>query len=138
MSRPSLGVEHVEKLIADREAKTRLKVVLRALAGEISVNDAAQEIGVGLSRFHELRDEALAGALEALGPKVPGRPPGGLGAQRKVKELEAELDSLRYQLEAERVRSELLLSIPEVIMGKRMPPRMERGARGGGGWRTRS
>ncbi len=137
MSRPNLGAEHVEKLAGDRATKARLKTILRTLSGELSVNDGAEHLGVCLSRFHELRDEALMGALDALSPKVPGRPATEAAPQRRVLELEEELDATRYQLEVERVRSELLLSIPEVIVGKRRPPRMERGARGGDGWRTR-
>jgi hypothetical protein len=137
MSRPNLGVEHVDKLAGERETKTRLKVILRTLTGELAVNDAAEQIGVRPSRFHELRDEALMGALDALAPKPPGRPPSACSVSQRELDLAEALDAARYQLDAERVRTQLLLSIPEVVLGKAKPSRLERGDRGGAGSRTR-
>lgn len=138
MSRPNLGVEHVEKLAGDRDTKARLKLILLSLARELSVDDAAERLGVCVSRFHELRDEALMGALEALAPKPPGRPPTEPTASLRVLELEEELDATRYQLEVQRVRNELLLTMPQVLVGKVRPPRRSREGRGGDGGHTRS
>lgn len=136
MARPGLGIEHVEKLEGDHDTKTRLKLILLSLSGEISVNDAAERLGVCPSRFHELRDEALSGALEALGPRPVGRPQKQRESAR-VLELERELDRARYEIEVARVRTDLLLVMPEVMSGKRLPPRMKRGGRGGGGSGTK-
>ena len=137
MARPGLGIEHVEKLEGDHDTKTRLKLILMSLSGELSVNDAAERLGVCPSRFHELRDEALFGALSALAPRPVGRPPLQRESAR-VLELERELERARYEIEVARVREELLLVMPEVLVGKRSPPRMERGGRGGGGSDTRN
>jgi hypothetical protein len=128
-----MGVEHVEKLAGDREPKARLKTILRVLAGELSVNEGAEQLGVCPSRFHELRDEALRGALDALAPKTPGRPRSARSPGLRELDLEQELDATRYQLEVERVRTQLLLTMPEVVVGKARPPRVEGGNRGGGG-----
>jgi len=136
MSRPVLGLEHVEKLAGDRQTKSRVKAVLRTLSGELSVNDAAELLGVCPSRFHELRDEMLMGALEALAPKAPGRPPGVEAPHRRVLELQEELERTRYELEVERVRVDLMLAVPGVLVGKPHPPRRVRGARGGAGGST--
>lgn len=138
MSRPNLGVEHVDKLAGERETKARLKWILMSLSGEASVNEAAERLGVRASRFHELRDEALMGALEALAPKPAGRPPGASAESARVLELERELDRTRYLLEVERVRTEMLVIMPEVVSGKALPLRVERGGRGGDGKRTKS
>ena len=138
MSRPNLGVEHVDKLAGERETKTRLKWILMSLSGEASVNDAAERLGVCASRFHELRDEALMGALEALAPKPVGRPASAGTESLRVLELESELDHTRYLLEVERVRTEMLVVMPEVVLGKASPLRVERGGRGGDGKRTRN
>ena len=137
MSRPNLGLEHVEKLAGDRASKTRVKTILRVLAGELSVAEGAEQLGIRPSRFHELRDELLMGAIEALSPKQSGRPPNPPSESQRVLELQEELDRARYELEVERVRTQLLLAMPGVVLGKRRPPRMERDARGGEGWRTR-
>lgn len=137
MSRPNLGAEHVEKLAGERETKTRLKLILQSLGQELSVNDAAERLGVCVSRFHELRDEALMGALEALAPRPAGRPPAAAPNVR-IMELEDELEATRYQLEVQRVRNELLITMPHVVLGKTRPPRAKREERGGDGRPTRS
>jgi hypothetical protein len=134
MARPNLGVEHVDKLAGEPPTKLRLKVILMTLTGELSVNDAAERLGVGASRFHELRDEALCGALDALAPKPAGRPRNEPTPLR-VLDLEEDLQRLRYELELERVRTQLLITMPEVV-GKRWPPR--EGGRGGAGRNSRS
>ncbi len=137
MSRRNLGFEHVDKLAGDAHTKSRVKTILRTLCGELSVNDAAEHLGVGPSRFHELRDALLVGALESLSPKPPGRPPSAPSENQRVLELEYELGHLRYEVELERTRTQLLLTMPELLVGKRLPPRTERGARGGPSKRTR-
>lgn len=137
MTRPTLGADHVEKLGGERETKSRLKLILLTLSGELSVNVAAERMGVCASRFHELRDEALLGALDALSPRPPGRPPKEPTTSARVVELERELDATRYQLEVERVRAELLLTMPDVVRGKVRPPRRTGGDCGGDGRSTR-
>lgn len=137
MSRPTLGLEHVDKLAGDASTKARVKTILRVLGGELSVNDAAERLGICPSRLHELRDELLMGAIEALSPKPPGRRPSAPVESLRVLELKSELDHMRFELEVERVRTQLLMTMPEVLVGKAHPPRMERGARGGDGKNTR-
>src|SRR5687768_10085276 len=100
MPRPNLGIEHVEKLEGERETKARLKTILETLGGSLSVNDAAERLCVCPSRFAELRDLALLGALEALAPKPAGRPARSDGANSlALVDLKEELDATRYQLE---------------------------------------
>jgi hypothetical protein len=135
MARPTLGIEHVDKLEGEQATKLRLKMILMTISGELPVNVAAERLGVGPSRFHELRDEALSGALEALAPKPAGRQPSAAGEHVRVLELEDELRLAHYQLEVERVRAQLLLTMPGVVLGKPLPP-LE--GRGGGGRHTRS
>jgi transposase-like protein len=130
-------VEHVEKLEGEADTKTRLKLVLLSLNGELSVNVAAERMGVSPSRFHEVRDAALMGALEALSPKAAGRPSRATLENARVADLEEELTHTRYELEVERVRSSLLIVMPELVAGKRFPPRVERGGRGGDRSRTK-
>ena len=137
MPRPNLGIEHVEKLEGERETKARLKTILETLGGSLSVNDAAERLCVCPSRFAELRDMALLGALEALAPRPAGRPARSNGDSLALVDLKEELDETRYQLEIERVRTQLLMVMPGVVLGKARPPRTERGSRGGGGGRTK-
>lgn len=136
MSRPNLGLEHVEKLEGGREAKARLRTVLETITGSLSVNDAAERLGVSPSRFSELRDQALSGALDALSPRPAGRPPTRSQEVLQVLDLKRELREAHYQLEVERVRAEILMTMPEVVLGKALPPRGSRGPGGGAGKST--
>lgn len=138
MSRPNRGIEHVEKLAGERDTKARLKTILETLCGELSVNDAAERLCVCPSRFHELRDTALTGALEALSPRPAGRPSNKSHEALAILDLERELRDANYQLEVERVRTEILMTMPGVVLGKVPPPRRQRGDRGGAGNRTKS
>ncbi len=117
--RPSDGLAHVDRLEGDEESKRRLRVVLATLTGEMIVVDACERLGVGESRLHDLRRQALEGALAGLTPGVPGRPksveePTG----DRLGELEREIRELRIELEAAYVRTELALGMPHVLTPK--------------------
>jgi hypothetical protein len=114
MSRPGKGVEHVESLSGDEASKARLRAVLATISGDLSVEEASALLCVSRSRFHELREEALAGALKALAPKPAGRPP----APREdpaVAALREENAQLRHDLEAARTRAEVALVMPGLL-----------------------
>jgi len=53
----------VDRLDGPEELKWRLRVLLDTLAGRVSVAQACEELGVSESRLHELRRQALVGAL---------------------------------------------------------------------------
>jgi hypothetical protein len=138
MSRPNMGVEHVDRLSGDAQSKARLKTILLVLQGELSVDVASERLGISPSRFHELRETALCGALEAIAPRPAGRPARSQVKDARIAELEDELDDARMQIEIERVRSELAVLMPEVMRGKTRPPHLWRRGRGGGSKRTKS
>ena len=108
MARPPQGPRAARKLSGDAALKRRLELILETLAGERSVASAAEAMGVGEAQFHRLRDRALAGALDAIAPRPPGRP-------RKVEdprdtrlaELEARTRALEVELHAAEVKAEL-------------------------------
>lgn len=114
MSRPTKGVEHVESLEGDETAKARLKAVLETLSGNLPVEEACRRLSVSAARFHELREEALQGALLALAPRAPGRPPAP-APDPEVKALRLENADLRRDLEAAHIRTEIALVMPHVI-----------------------
>lgn len=107
------GAELVKNLDGSETARRRLHQIVRALAGKSSVPEACAELGVGESRFHQLRQEALEGALAALEPRETGRPrrPAVPGAAR-IAELEEELRELRWELQACHIREELADVLP--------------------------
>ena len=95
--------------------------VLESLTGGAPIAELASICGVGRTRFYELRDRALCGALEALLDGRPGpRPRQPDARDEELRTLQAENDHLRVQLVAERVRTELASVMPHVL--KETPP----------------
>ena len=98
------------------EAKRRLRVILETLGGTKSVKEACAELGLGEARFHELRTVVLAGAVKNLELGAAGRPrreePAG---ERRLRELEAEIRALKFQLHAANVREELAIAMPHLL-----------------------
>ena len=126
MSRPPEGVGHVDKLDGPEELKRRLRLLLDTLAGRVSVAEACDELGVSESRLHELRREALVGALGALMPKPAGRPATAETTTTREKDLEARIEELEVDLQAALVRTELALAMPELFRSKKKPRRRKK------------
>lgn len=95
--RPATGPDLVHRLDGSDEAKHRLQVILETIGGERTIASACEALKIGKSRFHELRTETLARALDSLEPKPVGRPalprPDG-----QLTELQDENELLRRKL----------------------------------------
>jgi hypothetical protein len=118
MSRPPEGVGHVDRLDGPEDLKWRLRVLLETILGSVSVAQACEELGVSESRLHELRRQALVGALGALMPKPAGRPATAETTTAREKDLEARIEELEVDLQAALVRTELALAMPELFRGR--------------------
>lgn len=114
--RPPKGPDLVEALDGPELAKERARVVLETIAGRLTIEEACEQLGVGPSRFHAIRREALEGMLEALAPKPRGRPSNEVDPKdARIAALEEALRESRLELRAEQVRTELALTMPQVI-----------------------
>ena len=114
--RPPVGVGHVDRLEGPDEVKERLRVLLATITGEMTIEEASAALGVGPSRVHEMRREALQGALAGLTPGRAGRPgkePDPAGEE--VKRLEAKISDLETDLQAALVRTEIALAMPHLF-----------------------
>jgi hypothetical protein len=130
MGRRPLGIDLVERMQGDPRAKERLMAVLESLHGDGPVSELASICGVGRSRFYELRDQALWGALWALHPERRGPKPREIDERdERIASLEGEIDSLRVQLVAARVRTEVALVMPHLLRepSTKVPKRSRRG-----------
>jgi len=113
--RPPKGPRLVEGLDASEEAKSKLKVILETIAGDLSVSEACERLVVSESRFHQLREETLAIAAAGLEAKPRGRPrkePPELALE--LARLRDENEALKQELEKERVRTVLAEGLPHV------------------------
>lgn len=124
--RPALGARHVDKLDGDEDAKHRLEVIVRTLSGELSVEQACDELGISAAQFHRLREQALAGALTALSPKPRGRPPAAPAEPSRVEQLEEEVADLTFELRASQLREEIALVMPHLLKPEPTAPKKKR------------
>ena len=117
--RPPGGVSHVMPLDGFAEQKHRLRVILDVLSGALSVRQACELLRVSESRFHQLRTEALQGALDSLAPRPSGRPRSAkVEDSAQVEQLREQIRQLELELQAALVRTELALAMPQVLMDR--------------------
>jgi hypothetical protein len=69
MARKKTGVATIQ---GSKRARQVAVAVLETLAGELSTSEAAQRLGVCLSRYYQLETRALAGLLAAVEPRAKG------------------------------------------------------------------
>ena len=118
--RPPKGSRLVEGHEGTQEAKRRLRVILETMAGECTVTEACEELGVGETAFHELRAQAIAGALSSLEPKLRGRPRRGESEETpRIRGLELENQELKIDLRAAQIREEIALMMPHLLNRKK-------------------
>lgn len=114
--RPPQKTALVESLTGPEELKARLRVILATLSGELTIAQACQQLNVGESRFHELRKQALEGALKAIEPGQSGRPGKELTPeQAKLQEMQQQLEKLEYELRLSKTQAELAKALPHVV-----------------------
>lgn len=132
--RPPLGANHVDGLEGPAASKDRLRTVLRTIRGEQTIAEACEELGIGESRFHVLRREALQGALDALGPRPAGRPARDDPPEAaRIRELEAQVGNLEEEVHCQRTRLEVAVTMPHLLHLRGDPdPDDKKGARQSG------
>ncbi len=115
-------------------ARERCAVLMRVISGEMTMEAAAQELGISRQRLHELRDRMAAMSVESLEPQAPGRPaaPGPDAKDQRIAELEAELGRTRRDLDCALIRAEIALAFGDRIGTKNpseQPSAADRAAR---------
>lgn len=58
----------------EREQVELYQMVLRVLSNQITVSDAARELGMPRNRFQSWMHRAQAGLIAGMTPRPPGRP----------------------------------------------------------------
>lgn len=82
-------------LRGSKRAKQIAVAVLETLSGELGTSEAADRLGISLSRYYQLEARALAGLLGAVEPRAKGpqKTP-----EREIKALRAEKKLLEKEL----------------------------------------
>jgi hypothetical protein len=114
--RKPAGPQIAERLEGSPVAKQRLEVILKTIANQLAVPEACQQLGIGESRFHELRHQTLQATLEALEPRPLGRPAKPTSSEpAEIDELQAELRRLHADLELAQLQLSLARIHPGLI-----------------------
>jgi len=98
----------VDTMPGSAQARERATVILRTLSREWSVQAGCVRLGVGRTRFQDLRQRLLLSAVNALEERAAGRPrkPTAHGQRKSllgtVAELEHELARAKTELEIAR------------------------------------
>jgi hypothetical protein len=124
----------VTTLRGSKRARQIVVVVLETLSGELGTSEAADKLGVSLSRYYQLETRALKGLLEAVEPRArgPQKTP-----EKEIQALQAE----NAQLQKELRRHQALLRAAQRSVGLLSPrskktssqkrgARKQRGSRG--------
>ncbi|QVL30265.1 hypothetical protein KIH39_19595 [Telmatocola sphagniphila] len=125
--RKPAGPESVDELPGSVIAKDRLKTLLRTMIGECRVTEACQILGISEPRYHQLKHQMLAAALEALEPRPAGRPvqvPSA--AEAEIQKLQKELREREAELNVALVREELASILPRVAKSATEPEKKKR------------
>jgi hypothetical protein len=113
--RPVIGVDLIERMDGPRVLRRRVRIVLATLNGTLTIAQACAELGVGRTRFHALRWQVLAGAMEALKPRARGRPRQAPVISAEVVALQARIRELEVALRTTALRSEIALTMPYLL-----------------------
>lgn len=121
--RPPKGPALVDGLDGPEDAKERLRVVLETIAGERTIQEACEILAISEARFHQIRQQALQGAIDCLVPGTPGRPPKTLlERDEKIESLEQQLRDLKFDLVASQVRTEIAVAMPHLLRTPTVSP----------------
>jgi hypothetical protein len=121
--RKPLGPALVEHLEGSASAKERLEMILATIAGQVSVVDAAELLGISEAMFYRLRSRALQVSLEDLEPKPIGRPPNVPSAEQlHSAALHSRVGELERELAAQTVRLELAHTMPHLLQSQAVEP----------------
>ena len=109
------GSEYIDKLDGAPEEKERLQAILATMSGEKRMLEVCAELGIGETRFHQLRETALRAALAAIAPKPAGRPSRAMLTEaEQLRVREERIEELELALHEAQVREEIALVLPQV------------------------
>lgn len=114
--RPTKGSLLVDRVDGSDAARERARVILKVLAEELTVAEACEELGIGESRFHQLRERFLSEGIKGLEPRMGGRPGKVVSEdQSRVLELEEQVAQLEKELAAAEIKTRIALVMPHLI-----------------------
>jgi hypothetical protein len=119
--RPVLGPALVDRLAGSERAKLIVRTMLETIAGERTIDSAAQVLDCNGAYIHALRERLLEATIAAAEPRKPGPKPQATPAPDDgIVFARHETRDAEVALELERCRSELALVLgPRLGRGKK-------------------
>jgi hypothetical protein len=110
----------VTQVSGSAPAKERAEVILQTLAGTCRMEEACRRLGVGKTRFHQLRQELLQAAVASQEPRPIGRPPRAdlPVPAAEVAVLEQRVVELEVAARTAQLHEEIALILPRVGRAK--------------------
>ena len=115
MARPTGGMKLLSGLSASDEAKTRFAAIFATMSGEKSVAEVCDELGICEARFHAMRKEFLADAVNLLEKRPAGRKAASDSDSSEVLHLRDEVKSLEIALTASQLKTEIAMAMPHLL-----------------------
>ena len=107
------GPEYIDKLQGSVEAKERYKAILDTLYGQARTLEVCAQLGIGETRFHQLREACMQGGLTAIESRPAGRPRRTESAEtEEIRMLRQRVHALEQSLLESQVREEIALVLP--------------------------
>ena len=109
-------------LKGSKHAKGRIAALLAVLQSDLSVEEASTWLHITPATFRKLRRRAMQAMLEELEPRTRGRPLLAPTYEKmRISELEEEVEDLRARLWTAKIREEVLMTMPRILVksGKR-------------------
>jgi hypothetical protein len=105
------GLAYIVKLEGSVETKERFKSILCTLFREARVLEVCAQHDIGETRFEQLREMSIQGALNSIEPRPAGRPSRArAGTQaEQIRVLQQRVRELEHALHEAQVRAEIAL-----------------------------
>ena len=114
--RPPLGLDLLDRIDCTEEERLKARTILETVSGEKTVAQACEILGVGESRFREMREDFLVAGVVSVAPKPRGRPrKAEETAQDEMEALKRENAELREELVFARARTVLATAFPHLV-----------------------
>ncbi len=124
--RPPKGPRLADGLDGSKDAKRKLRVILETVAGETTVEQACEKLGIGPAAFHKLRERTLQEAAASLEPRKLGRPRKEKSPEeQRIEDLEKELFEAEFELRGARLREEIAVVMPHLLRDRDGNPRRQ-------------
>jgi hypothetical protein len=113
------GPELLEELDGAADDKKRVLAIWETVLGLARVQEVCARLGIGETRFRQLRARTLKGSIDGVRSRPGGRPRQYAAAEaQRIRALEQELAETKLELQQALVRTEVALILPQRADGE--------------------